>query len=70
MANSENYDELKDAWKNWRDKTGKQMSQHYAGLVHLTNEAASMNGTIWENIIKFSSKSVAVAILTYLDIRI
>jgi len=44
MANSENYDELKDAWKNWRDKTGKQMSQHYAGLVHLTNEAASMNG--------------------------
>jgi len=44
MATSENYEELKTMWKEWRDKTGKMMLSDYTRLVGLVNEAAASNG--------------------------
>lgn len=44
MSSSENYDELKWAWEQWRDKSGKLMRPEYQKYVELVNKAAKLNG--------------------------
>lgn len=44
MTKSENYDELKWAWEQWRDKSGKLMRSEYKKYVALVNEVAKLNG--------------------------
>lgn len=44
MSSSENYDELKWAWDQWRDKSGKLMRGEYKKYVELVNKAAVENG--------------------------
>lgn len=44
MTSSENYDELKWAWEQWRDKSGKLMRSEYQKYVELVNKAAKLNG--------------------------
>ncbi|KAK3579290.1 hypothetical protein CHS0354_033370 [Potamilus streckersoni] len=39
ITNSRDYDELKAAWKGWRDASGKKMKQLYPQFVELLNEA-------------------------------
>lgn len=46
MAESENYEELKWAWEQWREKSGKLMKDDYNTYVSLTNEAAKLNGNL------------------------
>lgn len=44
MTNSANYEELKWAWTQWRDKSGKLMRSEYKKYVELVNKAARENG--------------------------
>jgi len=44
MTNSENYDELQWAWKEWRDKSGKLIREDYKKYVEISNKAAVLNG--------------------------
>jgi peptidyl-dipeptidase A len=44
MTKSENYDELKWAWEQWRENSGKKMRGEYKKYVELINEAAALNG--------------------------
>lgn len=44
MTNSRNYEELKWAWTQWRDKSGKLMRNEYKKYVELVNKAAKLNG--------------------------
>ncbi|XP_013394530.1 angiotensin-converting enzyme-like [Lingula anatina] len=44
MATSRNYSELLDAWKGWRDATGRKIRDDYKEFVSLSNEAAVENG--------------------------
>ncbi len=39
-----NWDDLKWAWKAWRDATGPKMKQSFARLVELSNEGAIQSG--------------------------
>ncbi|GBM27973.1 Angiotensin-converting enzyme [Araneus ventricosus] len=36
--------ELKHAWSQWRDATGKKMKEKFHRYVELSNEAACLNG--------------------------
>ncbi|XP_055587303.1 angiotensin-converting enzyme-like [Uranotaenia lowii] len=44
MAKSENYDELKYVWREWRDQTGRKMKDDYVEYVELMNKAAGIAG--------------------------
>ncbi|XP_060637297.2 angiotensin-converting enzyme isoform X1 [Anolis sagrei] len=44
MANSRDYDELLEAWKGWRDVSGKKIRTPYKRYVQLSNKAARLNG--------------------------
>ena len=44
MTKSENYDELKWAWEQWRENSGKKMRSEYKNYVDLVNKAAKLNG--------------------------
>jgi peptidyl-dipeptidase A len=44
MTSSTNYDELKWAWEQWREKSGKKMRGGYKKYVDLVNKAATLNG--------------------------
>ncbi|XP_021364008.1 angiotensin-converting enzyme-like [Mizuhopecten yessoensis] len=39
LANSKDYNELLQAWKGWRDVTGKKMREEYEQFVNLSNHA-------------------------------
>ncbi len=43
MANSQDYDELEEAWVNWRDATGRKMRDKYITYFTLGNKAATLN---------------------------
>ncbi len=43
MANSKDYDELEEAWVNWRDATGRKMRDKYITYFTLGNKAATLN---------------------------
>ena len=43
MASSRDYNELRAAWKGWRDVSGKQMRNDYNRYVELNNEVANLN---------------------------
>lgn len=49
MAKSRDYDELKYAWKTWRDNTGAKMKNLYKTYVDLSNEIAHINGKSFYN---------------------
>lgn len=44
MAQSQDYDKLLYAWKEWRDNTGRYMKNDYAEYVRLMNKAAGVAG--------------------------
>lgn len=44
MTKSENYNELKWAWEQWRENSGKKMRSEYKNYVELVNKAAKLNG--------------------------
>uniref|UniRef100_A0A1W7RA02 Angiotensin-converting enzyme n=1 Tax=Hadrurus spadix TaxID=141984 RepID=A0A1W7RA02_9SCOR len=44
MANSTNYKELLQVWKQWRDTVGPPIKKKYLRYVELSNEAARLNG--------------------------
>lgn len=44
FTNSRNYDELLDAWKGWRDVSGKMMRSKYQEMVTLMNMAIKAGG--------------------------
>ena len=44
MAKSRDYNELRSAWKGWRDASGKKMRIDYSKYVELMNEVAIRNG--------------------------
>ncbi|XP_052258696.1 angiotensin-converting enzyme-like [Dreissena polymorpha] len=44
ITNSRNYDELRDAWKGWRDVSGKMMRSKYQEFVTLMNMAIKAGG--------------------------
>ena len=44
MATSRDYDELKWAFKGWRDVSGKKMKKDFARQVEILNQAARLNG--------------------------
>jgi peptidyl-dipeptidase A len=44
MTKSQDYDELKWAWEQWREKSGKLMRGDYKKYVELVNKAATLNG--------------------------
>jgi peptidyl-dipeptidase A len=44
MTKSEDYNELKWAWEQWRDNSGKKMRSEYKKYVELVNKAAKLNG--------------------------
>lgn len=44
MAKSRDYDELKEAWVNWRNSAGKPIRGLYEEYVKLGNKAAVANG--------------------------
>lgn len=44
MTKSENYGELKWAWEQWRENSGKKMRGEYKKYVELINKAATLNG--------------------------
>ncbi|XP_052212999.1 angiotensin-converting enzyme-like isoform X2 [Dreissena polymorpha] len=44
ITNSRNYDELRDAWKGWRDVSGKMMRSMYQEMVMLMNRAIKAGG--------------------------
>lgn len=44
MTNSRNYDELRNAWKGWRDVSGAKMRQQYTEWVALMNKAIKAGG--------------------------
>ncbi|XP_064597980.1 angiotensin-converting enzyme-like [Liolophura sinensis] len=46
MATSREYDELLNAWKGWRDASGKKMRKTYEEFVSLSNEAIKANGFV------------------------
>lgn len=44
MSSSENFDELKWTWEQWRENTGKHMKENYKEYIKLMNKAAAANG--------------------------
>ncbi|XP_054851332.1 angiotensin-converting enzyme [Eublepharis macularius] len=44
MAESRDYDELRNTWKDWRDVSGKKIRDQYKRYVILSNKAARLNG--------------------------
>ncbi|CAI5789816.1 angiotensin-converting enzyme [Podarcis lilfordi] len=44
MAHSRDYNELLNAWKGWRDVSGKKIRTMYQKYVELSNTAAILNG--------------------------
>lgn len=44
MAQSRDYNELRNAWKEWRDVSGKKIRTQYKRYVSLSNKAARLNG--------------------------
>ncbi|ESO94197.1 hypothetical protein LOTGIDRAFT_118685, partial [Lottia gigantea] len=44
LAESRNYDKLLEAWKGWRDSSGKLMKTKYEEFVHLSNEGVQELG--------------------------
>ena len=44
ITNSRNYNELRDAWKGWRDVSGAQMKSLYQEYVELLNKAIKDGG--------------------------
>lgn len=44
LASSENFDEQKWIWEQWREKTGKKMRGDYKIYVDYMNKAAAENG--------------------------
>lgn len=44
MSSSEDYEEMKWAWEQWRNKSGALMRTDYAKYVELLNKAAVLNG--------------------------
>ncbi|CAG2177746.1 unnamed protein product [Oppiella nova] len=43
MSESKIYDELKEAWVNWRDASGKKMRTDFISYYNLGNKAAKLN---------------------------
>jgi len=43
MASSRDYNLLRDAWKGWRDESGKVMRNDYIRYTELNNEVAKLN---------------------------
>lgn len=43
LANSSNWDQLKEVWVNWRDASGKKMKDKYITYYQLGNKAATLN---------------------------
>ena len=56
MTNSNNYGELKWAWTQWREKSGKLMRSEYKNYVELVNKAAKLNGD--KNLINSRKNSI------------
>lgn len=46
MADSRDYNDLRSAWKGWRDASGKTMRNDYNKYVGLMNEVATRNGEL------------------------
>lgn len=44
MTKSESYDELKWAWEQWHEVSGKKMRGEYKKYVDSVNKAATLNG--------------------------
>ena len=44
MTNTRDYTVLKDAWKGWRDVSGKNMKKQYEDFVSLMNTAIKAGG--------------------------
>ncbi|XP_067126754.1 angiotensin-converting enzyme-like isoform X2 [Centruroides vittatus] len=44
LAKSNNYEELKHVWKEWRNKVGRKIKPLYWKFVDLSNEVALLNG--------------------------
>ena len=44
MATSRDPEELRYAWRAWRDAAGRPLRQQFAQYVRLSNEAARING--------------------------
>ncbi|XP_060075065.1 uncharacterized protein LOC132554771 [Ylistrum balloti] len=49
LANSRDYSELLQAWKGWRDVTGRKMKDKYVKFVNLSNEAIKSLGDFENN---------------------
>jgi len=47
ITNSRDYNALRDAWKGWRDVSGKQMRYKYQEFVTLMNKAIKAEGS-WQ----------------------
>ena len=48
FAKNRNYEELKDAWTEYRDATGRKMRDQYIEFVRLGNKRVKLNGKILE----------------------
>lgn len=59
MTKSEDYDELKWAWEQWRDKSGKKMRTEYKKYVDLVNKAAKLNGNYYKLMQKRESRCLS-----------
>ena len=46
MTESQDYDEMKWAWEQWRNNSGKLMRSEYKKYVDLLNKAATLNGNL------------------------
>ena len=46
MATSRNEEQLKHVWTQWRNVTGRPIKKLYERYVHLSNQAAKLNGTL------------------------
>nr|XP_045608351.1 angiotensin-converting enzyme-like [Procambarus clarkii] len=44
MASSEDWDELRYTWEQWRENTGKLMRDDFVSFVELSNQAAVLDG--------------------------
>ena len=49
MASSSDYNLLRDAWKGWRDESGKPNKKDFKTYVELQNKVAVGNGNLPKN---------------------
>ena len=69
MARSRNYSLLEEAWKGWRDATGKKMRTLFEEYVSLHNEAirdAGMDLVFFNTVVHLGSVISGVLFLAFI----